>query len=85
MSTLVTVGNRGESAIEVVIQSIKDGGRELLVNGTSKIEAGKSKDFLIDEDQSIRVVEPVAVVEAPVEQLDFVSSADSLGHVEPTE
>lgn len=56
MSTLISVSNKGENAVQVIVQTIADEGRELHINGQSTVAAGKSKDFLIDAEQSVRVV-----------------------------
>ena len=55
MSNLVTILNKGDADVVVTVQAIKDEGRELHVNGESTIKSGKSKDFLIDEEQSLRI------------------------------
>ena len=74
MSTVVTV-KAGAAAILVTSLKVIDGGREMVQNGVDEIAADKSRDFIVDDEQVIRIAEKPVAPEA----IESAAPADSAG------
>lgn len=57
MPTIVTI--KSTAAIAVISERIVDDGRERHHNGVDHIAPGKERSFIVDSEQSLRVVELV--------------------------
>ena len=59
-STVVTISTTAR--VRVQVESIIEGGRERIQNGETVVEPGADRSFVVQEDQSIRVVDDSAAI-----------------------